>query len=60
VYESVPGWSEPTAGATAYSALPKEARAYLKRIEELAQVPIDIISTGPSPDAVIIRRHPFD
>jgi adenylosuccinate synthase len=60
IYESVPGWSEATAGATAYSALPKEAKAYLKRIEELTQVPIDIISTGPSRDAVIIRRHPFD
>jgi len=32
----------------------------LKRIEELAGVPIDIISTGPSRDAVIMRRHPFE
>ena len=60
VYESVAGWTEPTAGATAYAALPKEAKAYLRRIEELAQVPIDIVSTGPSRDAVIMRRHPFD
>jgi adenylosuccinate synthase len=60
VYESVSGWSEPTAGATVYSALPKEAKDYLERIEELAGVPIDIVSTGPSRDAVIIRRHPFD
>jgi adenylosuccinate synthase len=60
VYESVAGWAEPTAGATAYSALPKEAKAYLRRIEELAGVPIDIVSTGPSRDAVIMRRHPFD
>ena len=60
VYESVPGWPAPTAGATSYSVLPKEARAYLQRIEELAGVPIDIVSTGPSRDAVIMRRHPFD
>ena len=40
--------------------LPKEAKAYLRRIEELAGVPIDIVSTGPSRDAVIMRRHPFD
>ena len=60
VYESVPGWSEPTAGATSYSALPKEAKAYLRRLEELAEVPIDIVSTGPSRGAVIMRRHPFD
>jgi adenylosuccinate synthase len=60
VYESVAGWSKPTAGATSYSALPTEARAYLQRIEELTRVPIDIVSTGPSRDAVIMRRHPFD
>ena len=60
VYESVPGWREPTAGITSYAALPKEAKAYLGRIEQLAGVPIDIVSTGPSRDAVIMRRHPFD
>ena len=60
VYESMAGWSEPTAGATSYGALPSEAKAYLRRIEELAQVPIDIVSTGPSRAAVIMRRHPFD
>jgi adenylosuccinate synthase len=40
--------------------LPAEAKAYLQRIEQLAGVPIDIISTGPARDAVILRRHPFD
>jgi adenylosuccinate synthase len=60
IYETVPGWSAPTAGATSYEALPREARAYLHRIEELTGVPIDIVSTGPSRDAVIMRRHPFD
>ncbi len=60
VYESVPGWSAPTAGATAYSALPKEAKAYLERIEQLAGVPVHIVSTGPARDAVVMRRHPFD
>jgi adenylosuccinate synthase len=60
VYETVSGWTEPTANATDYAALPPEAKTYLRRIEALAGVPIDIISTGPSRDAVIIRRHPFD
>jgi adenylosuccinate synthase len=60
VYESVPGWSAPTAGVTSYAALPKEAQDYLAKIEQLAGVPIDIVSTGPSRDAVIMRRHPFD
>jgi adenylosuccinate synthase len=60
VYETVAGWSAPTAGVTSYDGLPKEAKAYLQRIERLAGVPIDIISTGPARDAVIMRRHPFD
>ena len=60
VYESVSGWSAPTCGITSYAALPAEAKSYLRRIEELAGVPIDIVSTGPSRDAVIMRRHPFD
>jgi adenylosuccinate synthase len=60
VYESVPGWSVPTCGATSYAALPAEAKSYVRRLEELAGVPIDIVSTGPSRDAVIMRRHPFD
>jgi adenylosuccinate synthase len=60
VYETVPGWSKPTAGATEYAALPREAQAYLRRLEELTGVPIDIVSTGPSRAAVIMRRHPFD
>ena len=59
VYESHAGWKEPTRGATAYEALPREARAFLGRIEELAGVPIDVISTAPERDAVIVRRHPF-
>jgi adenylosuccinate synthase len=60
VYETLPGWSAPTAGVTRYADLPAEARAYLKRVEELAGVPIAIISTGPSRDALIMQRHPFD
>jgi adenylosuccinate synthase len=60
VYESLPGWSESTSSATSYEALPAAAKAYLRRIEELSGVPVDIVSTGPSRDAVIIRRHPFD
>jgi adenylosuccinate synthase len=60
VYETLPGWTTPTCGATSYTALPVEAQRYLRRIEELAGVPIDIVSTGPSREAVIMRRHPFD
>jgi adenylosuccinate synthase len=60
VYEEMPGWKESTIGVTAYEALPKNARAYLERLQALAGVPIDIISTGPDRDQTIVLRHPFD
>ncbi len=59
VYEELPGWKESTVGINAYDALPQAARAYLKRIEALAGVPIDLISTGPERDETIVLRHPF-
>ena len=60
VYEELPGWMESTVGIKSYDALPKGARAYLKRIEELAGVPIDLISTGADREETIVRRHPYD
>jgi adenylosuccinate synthase len=44
----------------AYEGLPRAARAYLQRIEELCAVPIDLISTGPDREETIVMRHPFD
>jgi adenylosuccinate synthase len=60
VYEEWPGWQESTVGLTRHENLPENARKYLARIEELAGVPVDIISTGPGRDQTIIRRHPFE
>jgi adenylosuccinate synthase len=60
VYEDMPGWKESTVGITTDSALPETARRYLTRIEELAGVPLDIVSTGADREHTIIRRHPFD
>ena len=60
VYESMSGWQTPTSGITSYSELPAAAKRYLTRIEELLETPVDIVSTGPGREAVIIRRHPFD
>ncbi|HLW05680.1 MAG TPA: adenylosuccinate synthase [Azoarcus sp.] len=59
VYETMPGWSDSTFGAKSWEALPQEARAYLHRIEEICEIPIDVISTGPERDETILRRHPF-
>jgi adenylosuccinate synthase len=60
VYEELPGWRESTVGITDYAALPVNARKYLERLQALAEVPIDIISTGPDREQTIILRHPFD
>jgi adenylosuccinate synthase len=60
VYEEMPGWKESTIGVTRYDALPVNAQKYLARLQELAGVPIDIISTGPGREQTIVLRHPFD
>ena len=59
VYESMPGWSENTFGVKALESLPLAARNYIRRIEEITGVPVDIISTGPDRDETMILRHPF-
>ncbi len=59
VYESMPGWSEQTFGVTNYDQLPANAKAYIKRIEEITGVPVDIISTGPDRNETIILMNPF-
>jgi adenylosuccinate synthase len=59
VYEELPGWRESTVGVTEFERLPAAARSYLERIEALAGVPIDVISTGPDRDQTIVLRHPF-
>ena len=56
VYEDHSGWDSPTAGATSIEELPKEARSYVERIEELVDRPIDIISTGPERHETITVR----
>lgn len=60
VYEEMPGWSTSTAGVTDYHALPQQAINYLQRLEQLAETPIDIISTGADRNETIILRNPLD
>ncbi|MDH3621909.1 MAG: adenylosuccinate synthetase, partial [Gammaproteobacteria bacterium] len=60
IYEEWAGWQESTVGVTRYDDLPEKARSYLARIEELAGVPVDIISTGPDREQTIIKTHPFE
>jgi adenylosuccinate synthase len=60
VYETLPGWSEKTEGVTQRENLPANAIAYIKRIEEVTGVPVDIISTGPDRNETIILVNPFE
>ncbi len=60
VYEEMPGWEASTKGIRSRADLPAKARDYLRRIEEMAEVPIDIISTGPDREETIVERHPLD
>ena len=59
IYEEMPGWQESTFGVRCYEDLPANARAYLQRIAELTDTPIDIISTGPDRAETIVMRDPF-
>jgi adenylosuccinate synthase len=56
----MPGWSESTFGAKSMDQLPANAIAYVKRIEQLIECPIDIVSTGPDREETIVLRHPFN
>ncbi|WP_219410282.1 adenylosuccinate synthase [Proteus terrae] len=60
IYESMPGWNETTFGVKDHAQLPQAALNYIKRVEELTGVPVDIVSTGPDRSETIILRHPFD
>jgi adenylosuccinate synthase len=59
IYEQLPGWTDSTVGINRWDALPKKAQTYLKRIEEICEVPVAMISTGPERDETIVLRHPF-
>ena len=55
VYETIQGWTMPTAGVTTFEKLPKEARAYVARLEEITGVPAAVVSTGSARESTIIR-----
>ena len=55
IYETIPGWTEPTLGITDYDKLPARARNYIARLEETSGVPAVIISTGSDRDHTIVR-----
>jgi adenylosuccinate synthase len=54
VYEELPGWEESTVGAADWESLPKNAQNYIKKIEDLVGVKVDIVSTGPDREETMI------
>ena len=59
IYETLPGWSEDISGIRNYNDLPENTKKYLKRIEEIVETPVQIISIGPARDETIILKNPY-
>ncbi|WP_165324719.1 adenylosuccinate synthase [Rhizorhabdus phycosphaerae] len=59
IYESIEGWSESTAGARSWAELPAQAIKYIRRVEELIQCPVALVSTSPEREDTILVRDPF-
>ncbi len=60
IYETLPGWSGSTRGARSYAELPADAIKYVRRIEELIEAPVTLLTTGPERDDTIMVRDPFE
>ena len=60
IFIDMPGWTENTFGTKNWDDLPKNAKNYISKLEELCDVPVHIISTGPERDETILIKHPFD
>ena len=59
VYETLQGWTESTRGARSWVDLPAEAVKYIRRIEELIEAPVALLSTSPEREDTVMVRDPF-
>jgi adenylosuccinate synthase len=59
VYETMTGWNSSTRGARSWAQLPAEAIKYIRRIEELIEAPVAMLSTSPEREDTILVRDPF-
>jgi adenylosuccinate synthase len=59
VYETLEGWSDSTRGARSWKDLPANAVKYVRRIEELIEAPVALLSTSPEREDTILMRDPF-
>ena len=60
IFEEMDGWSENTAGARSWAQLPGAAIKYVRRIEELIQCPVALLSTSPEREDTILMTNPFE
>jgi adenylosuccinate synthase len=60
VYEELPGWSDDITAIQDIDDLPENAITYVKRVEELVETPVQIVSVGPSRKQTIVLQDPFD
>lgn len=59
IYETMPGWSESTQGARSWAQLPAAAVKYVRRVEELIEAPVALLSTSPEREDTILVQDPF-
>jgi adenylosuccinate synthase len=59
IYETIEGWREPTGGARSWAQLPAQAIKYVRRVEELIQAPVALLSTSPEREDTILMHNPF-
>jgi len=59
-YEIFPGWSQDISSARTFSQLPTKTQSYLRAIEELAEIPLSIVSVGPGREQTIMMQNPFE
>ncbi len=60
IFETIEGWSGSTRGARSWADLPAQAVKYVRRIEELVEAPVTLLSTSPERDDTILVRDPFE
>lgn len=57
IYETLPGWQQNISSCRTYEELPENAKAYIKRVEELTETPVSIVAVGPDRQQTILRRE---
>ncbi len=60
IYETLEGWNASTAGARSWAQLPAQAIKYVKRVEELIECPVTLLSTSPEREDTILMKDPFE